>query len=74
MKRFFYTGPKRSAVGHVCFGKTHVEGNKVACGRYTKKGWYWWRKKPWFFVRCRQCDAALERAGGIFIERVRKTR
>lgn len=61
VRRFFYTGPKRSDVAHICYARYHSEGNKTACGRVTVKGWYWWHKASRFFRLCRQCEVASGR-------------
>ena len=58
IKRFYYTGPASSIVAHICYAKTHVEGNRTACGRLTAPGWYWWRKASRFFNVCKQCERA----------------
>jgi hypothetical protein len=58
VRRFYYTGPSRSDVAHICYSRTHVEGNPTACGRLTAKGWYWWRKASRFFRLCTQCARA----------------
>lgn len=57
MRRFFYVGSKDSNVAHICYSRTHVEGNLTACGRPVRAGWPWWHRASKSFRVCRHCEA-----------------